>query len=72
MCKRKIAFDTVRDIVKSHNAKLLTEKIDSKNKKIEIICENNHSFKIRFDHVLNGPWCKECQILKRRKNLMPS
>jgi hypothetical protein len=65
--KRNIAFNKAKEIVKSHNAKLISDKIDSKETKLEIICDKGHNFKIRYDHLLNGHWCKMCFLNKKKK-----
>ncbi len=71
--KRRTAFEKVKEIVKSKNAILVSNKIDRKDTKLKVICNSSHHFLIRYDHLLNGHFCKKCADIfnsdKQRSNL---
>jgi hypothetical protein len=60
--RRKIALEKAKQIIDSHHAKLISKSINSKNTKLVIICDKGHTFETRYDHLLNGHFCKECAV----------
>jgi hypothetical protein len=71
--KRNIALGKAKEIIKSHNGRLISDRIENKETKLKIICSKGHNFKIRYDHLLNGHYCNKCAVIrnseKQRGNL---
>lgn len=44
-----------------------SNKYKNAHSKLELVCENNHNFKINYHHIRQGFWCAECFDLKSEK-----
>jgi len=65
--KKKTIEDVKNIIDKLHpEAKLLSIKYEGTHKKLDLICENNHEFKMSISCIERGKWCSECAGNKKK------
>ena len=57
--KIKEIINKINIICDAKNGKCLSNDLDEDNK-VLLECNNNHSWKARYNHVLNGTWCPKC------------
>jgi hypothetical protein len=66
----KLTLNDVTDFIniKHPNSKILN-KYKNARTKLDIVCKNNHNFKMTFDDIKNnGRWCPYCNELKGEKS----
>jgi len=51
----------------NYNAELLSKEYNGTKDKLEIKCQFNHIFKMRWRELQTGSWCQKCGIENRRK-----
>ncbi|RPJ57306.1 MAG: hypothetical protein EHM12_09325, partial [Dehalococcoidia bacterium] len=63
---KKHTLDSIKEvIIKLHpNSQLLSSTYEDNKKKLDLICENNHSFSISFNRIQSGQWCAKCSLEK--------
>jgi hypothetical protein len=59
---KKIDYDYVKNYIKENDYELLDKTCESAKTKINIKCNNNHTFLINFNHFQQGVRCRECYL----------
>jgi hypothetical protein len=68
--KKKSLLEINNFIEKNHYGSELTSKTYKNNKqKLNLVCEYGHEFKLSWDHMSRGCWCKFCKKNKGQNKL---
>jgi len=65
--KTKYCLEDFQKAAEAKGGRCLSTEYSSIHIRLQYVCKNNHIFKMRGGHILEGQWCKDCADEDNRK-----